>query len=103
MNKLSTYAHKKFLEFLKNKETQNIINDMIVWSNVTSDDDILQIYLTMFLSTVEVTKLAKHDLELFKKRILEIRSVELIYPIIQQDHIPALTDIFIKEKILENV
>lgn len=101
-NQLSTYAETKFTEFLKNKNIQNTINDMIVWLNVVSDDDILQIYLTMFLTTVEVSKLTKHDLELLKKQILEIRSVELTYPIIQQDKIPILTDSFIKEKILKD-
>lgn len=99
-NKLSTYADEKFIEFLKNKEIQNTIGDMIVWLNVVSDDDILQIYLTMFLATVNVNKLGKHDLELLKKQISEIRSVELTYPIIQQNNIPTMTDTFIKEKIL---
>lgn len=100
-NKLSTYADEKFVKFLKNKNIQNTINDMIVWLNVVSDDDILQIYLTMFLSTVEVDKLAKHDLELLKQQIAEIRAAKITYPIVQQDSIPTLTRAFIKDKILE--
>lgn len=100
-SKLSVYASKKFVEFLKNKNTQNAIDDMIVWLNITSDEDIIQIYLTMFLAAVEFNKLSSNDLKLLKKQLSSIRSNVIVYPKEIRDDLPDLTDSFIKTKILE--
>ena len=98
---LSDYAYEKFLEFLKNKNLQTAINDMIVWTEA-SMDDVVDTYLTMFLSTVEINKLDKNDLDNLKMAIMEIRSVAPEYPI-NPHAIPILTDEFIKENVLHKL
>lgn len=101
--KLSKYTEEKFVEFLKNKSIQDTINDVIIFSGITSVDEIEQIFLTMFLTTVSISKLSKEDLELLKLRIKEIRSVEVVYPPIKDHVLPEPTDEFIKNTIKNKV
>jgi transcription termination factor NusB len=97
-DRLSKYAKNKLAEFLKNKNLLQKVQDLIVWTNVTDKQEIKNLLMTIFLSTVEVSKLSKTDLDILKTKLYEIRLTPITYPIIQQDKIPLLTDDFIKTK-----
>jgi hypothetical protein len=110
MKKLNTsdYVNDKFIEFLKNKEIQNTINDIIVFLNVTSVDDMTEICFTMFLANIEINKLSETDLGVIRDEIKNIRSVPIHYR--QKDFdsdvykgVPNPTDEFIKNTIKEKV
>ena len=77
--KLSTYAREKFIKFLKNKKTQVTINDMIICMNISSMDSIMNLYLTMFLATIEIDKLDKTDIDVLKNEIKNVRSKKSKY------------------------
>ena len=91
-NRLSNYAKSKLSEFFKNKNLLQNVQDLIVWNNVTDKQEIKNVLMTIFLSTVEVSKLNKTDLDILKTKLYEIRSTSMTYPIIQQDKIPLLTE-----------
>ena len=104
MNELniSDYAYEKFLEFLKNKKLQDTISDMTVFMNATSIDDVVDTCLTMFLTTIEISKLNKDDLNNLKIAIKEIRSVAPQYPI-NHEVVPEPTNEFLKKKLTDKL
>lgn len=106
MNKLSKYAETNFINFLKNKTIQETINNIVIFKNIASIDEIVDICLTMFLSTIEINKLNGTDLELLKNEIKKVRSVELNYDLTKfiettYKKLPNPTDKFIIDEVLK--
>lgn len=77
MNTLSEYATGEFEKFVQNKQLQKQLNDVIAFYQLSNIDEVIQLYLDMFLLQVEIAKLDPHDIELLRLEIRHVRSVPI--------------------------
>lgn len=74
---LSQYAEEQFIRFLQNEKLQTSIGDMMVFMNVTTLDEVVEVCLTMFLANVNVSKLHPNDLSILKSELRNIRTMDI--------------------------
>ena len=71
---LSNYGEEQLVRFLQDEKLQNNINDMAVFMNTSTINDIVEVCITMFLANVDINRLHPDDLNILRSELRDIRA-----------------------------